>query len=325
MIERTMIESALALRAAGEPFTVATVVAVTGSASRPPGTHMLVARDSRWWRTEGQAPIVVSYDAREPTTEPDELRDALALGFDGVVEILVERDAPGSVDSIAFIARCREMEQRGAIITVIGGELPVGMRLAVEAGGDWWGAVELRDFIPAAREAIALGESRVVTLGGVRAAIEAVVPPPRLFVLGAGLDARPLADIARAIGWDVLQMPATTERETLIHAIDASDRAAVIVMNHDVAADVASLGAALASKAAYIGVLGPRRRTEALLAELGCPAMDPRIRAPVGLAIGAETPPEIALSIVAEVQAVLAGAPASPLRDQPAIAEDEAA
>lgn len=83
-------------------------------------------------------------------------------------------------------------------------------------------------------------------------------------------------------------------------------------MNHNVARDVASLGAALASKAAYIGVLGPRRRTEALLAELGTSG-DRRLHAPVGLAIGAESPAEIALSIVAEVQAVLRDAPARPL------------
>lgn len=344
MIERAVIEAALAMRASSEPFVIATVVAVTGSAYRRPGARMLVARDRwvagsisggclegdvlrrGWWRTEGQGPIVVAYDARVPAdAEPDELREGLGLGCNGLVEVLLERDGARDVDVIQFQARCREVQQRGALITVIGGDaLPLGTRLAVEASGDWWGAKELRDFIPEAREALALGASRVTTAGGVRVAIEAVVPPPRLFVFGAGHDAPPLIEMGRALGWDVLQMPPSTPREALVHAIDSSDRAAVIVMNHNVARDVVSLGVALASKAAYIGVLGPRHRTNALLAEVGSSG-DRRLHAPVGLAIGAETPAEIALSIVAEVQSTLREAPATPLSERTAIHEEEAA
>jgi xanthine/CO dehydrogenase XdhC/CoxF family maturation factor len=73
----------------------------------------------------------------------------------------------------------------------------------------------------------------------------------------------------------------------------------------------------LASHARYLGVLGPRRRTERLLGELGLTGTaDPRLHAPVGLALGAETPSEIALAIVAEVQAALADADATQLRDR---------
>lgn len=333
MIERAILEAALALRASGEPFVVATVVAVTGSAYRRPGARMLVARDRwvagsisggclegdvvrrGWWRTDGSAPIVIAYDARVPDdAAPDELREGLGLGCNGLVEVLLERDTTRDVDVFAFQARCRELQQRGALITVIGGdEQPIGMRLAVSASGEWSGARDLRDFIPAARETLALGTSRVATAGGVRIAIEAVVPAPRLFVLGSGHDAPPLADLGRSLGWDVMQVPASSDTTALVHAIDASDRAAVVVMNHNVARDVVSLGAALASKAAYIGVLGPRRRTDALLAELGHSGADHRLHAPVGLALGAESPAEIALSIVAEVQAVLRDAPATPL------------
>jgi xanthine/CO dehydrogenase XdhC/CoxF family maturation factor len=84
----------------------------------------------------------------------------------------------------------------------------------------------------------------------------------------------------------------------------------------------------LPSRALYIGVLGPRRRTDRLLADLGrselalahavADARDDarsRLHAPVGLHLGAETPQEIALSVVAEAQAVLAGASAIPLRE----------
>jgi xanthine/CO dehydrogenase XdhC/CoxF family maturation factor len=72
----------------------------------------------------------------------------------------------------------------------------------------------------------------------------------------------------------------------------------------------------------YVGVLGPRRRTEKLLATLDAtgwsrPPYATKLHAPVGLAIGAETPDEVALSIVAEIQAVLAGDTAKQLRDRP--------
>ena len=73
----------------------------------------------------------------------------------------------------------------------------------------------------------------------------------------------------------------------------------------------------LRSNVKYIGMLGPRARTEAMLQEIGKGAMDdPRVHAPVGLAIGAETPEEIALSIVAEAKAHLTRASARSLRDR---------
>ena len=72
----------------------------------------------------------------------------------------------------------------------------------------------------------------------------------------------------------------------------------------------------LDSRAAYIGVLGPRARTEPrLLADLGRDG-DPRLHAPIGLELGAETPQEIALAIAAEIQATLSRAPATSLRDR---------
>jgi xanthine/CO dehydrogenase XdhC/CoxF family maturation factor len=97
--------------------------------------------------------------------------------------------------------------------------------------------------------------------------------------------------------------------------IDTSHRAVAVVMNHHYDHDRASVGALIASHATYIGVLGPRHRTAKMLAEIGITG-DARLHAPVGLALGAETPEEIALAIVAEVQAVLTEAVAARLREQ---------
>jgi xanthine/CO dehydrogenase XdhC/CoxF family maturation factor len=87
-------------------------------------------------------------------------------------------------------------------------------------------------------------------------------------------------------------------------------------MNHDHNADRDCLGMLIGTKVRYIGVLGPRSRTTRMLNELYLVAQDdPRLHAPIGLEIGAETPQEIALAMVAEIQSVLRHAPGSNLRD----------
>jgi xanthine/CO dehydrogenase XdhC/CoxF family maturation factor len=91
------------------------------------------------------------------------------------------------------------------------------------------------------------------------------------------------------------------------------ERTSIVIMNHHVERDRASLRVALESAAPYVGVLGPRTRLDTLLAGLAAdgwvrPAATPaRLRSPVGLAIGAETPEEIAVSILGELVAVQRG------------------
>ena len=87
-------------------------------------------------------------------------------------------------------------------------------------------------------------------------------------------------------------------------------------MAHNFRRDSQTLAALLKNPRAYIGVLGPRRRTAHLLAAAGLPTDDDRIHSPIGLDIGAESAEQIALSIVAEIQAVTAMRPASFLRDR---------
>jgi xanthine dehydrogenase accessory factor len=357
VIERAILDAAYQLRRSGEPFIVATVVAVSGSAYRRPGARMLIAGDRwvagsvsggclegdvlrrGWWRTEGGAPVVVTYDSRvDDTADAETLREGLGLGCNGVVDVLLERHGRSAPDPFEFLSRCRDTQRRGALVTVFASsdpEVPAGARLTVDETGTAEGALGSATlaFTSEAMRAIRTGTTNVHTAGSVRALVEAVIPPPRLFVLGAGHDAVPLVELARTLGWDVLVCPATLRtalRERfadadhvmpgapldLVPMIDAADRAVCVVMNHNYAQDVACLGAVLGSRAVYIGVLGPRHRTTAILAELGHGGGDPRLHAPVGLALGAETPAEIALAITAEIQAALSHATATNLRDR---------
>jgi xanthine dehydrogenase accessory factor len=163
-------------------------------------------------------------------------------------------------------------------------------------------------------------------------------PPRRLLLLGAGPDAPPVAELATFLGWNITVVDhrsqyARAERFPSAAAVldggpwalatllrnDPDDArapqrpacqfAAAIVMSHHLATDRAYLHALVSSSIPYIGLLGPKSRRERLLADLGEDAAElrARLRAPVGLDLGAETPEAIALSIMAEIHAALAG------------------
>ena len=141
--------------------------------------------------------------------------------------------------------------------------------------------------------------------------IEIIRPQRAIVVFGGGPDVEPVVRLAQQVGW---RADVVTTREP----VDVSDYDAAVVMTHNCPRDVDVLRTLLASRIAYIGLLGPRSRGDELLQELGAPR-DSRIFSPIGLDLGAETPEEIALSIVAEIQAVLNARSARALRelDQP--------
>ena len=155
------------------------------------------------------------------------------------------------------------------------------------------------------------------------------MPPPDLVIFGAGHDASPVARLAWTLGFAVTVVDA---REAFLaadrfpgaalvcaHFSQFADRvklragAFMLVMNHHVERDQESLRFSLESDAAYIGVLGPRSRYEKLLAGLAAqgyapdPSKTARVRSPVGLALGAETPQEVSVSILGEMLAIRRG------------------
>ncbi|MFO0614907.1 MAG: XdhC family protein [Polyangiaceae bacterium] len=334
---REIVRATASLRAEGRAYLIATVVAVEGSSYRKPGARMIVTEDG-WvagsvsggclerdvvrrgaWLAD--AARAIAYDA----TEDGEI--ARTLGCGGVVHVLVEHGG-GAADPTAFMEECVGAQERGAIATVfrVRSDAPdaprVGARVLRRAGGPprasgLDGAIRSA-CARACEVALEAGKPEVVRIacdgGEADVLVEVITPPTRLFLFGAGRDAKPVASLARELGWEVTVEggPARAVRDR----IDRSHRAACVVMNHHVEKDRDALATALDSRAEYVGALGPRPRTERLLAELGrADAMaDPRLHAPVGLAIGAETPAEVALSIVSEIQADLRCAPGGSLR-----------
>ncbi|MFO0510693.1 MAG: XdhC family protein, partial [Gammaproteobacteria bacterium] len=149
---------------------------------------------------------------------------------------------------------------------------------------------------------------------------------PTLLLCGAGPDAEPVQRIATLLGWQVTVvdhrpayidaarfpgavrvMQVELDDPGAAIALDGFD--AAVVMSHHLIADGRHLAALARSRVPYVGLLGPAARRERLIAELGPAAgtLRPRLRAPVGLDLGGRTPEDIALSIVAEIQAALHG------------------
>ncbi|HEX2832325.1 MAG TPA: XdhC family protein [Thermoanaerobaculia bacterium] len=138
--------------------------------------------------------------------------------------------------------------------------------------------------------------------------VELIAPQRALVVFGGGADVEPVLALAKQLGW---QTDLVTTRE----AIEVDHYDAAVIMTHNFMRDVDVLRMLLASPIAYIGILGPKQRGSELLAELAHPG-DPRIHNPIGLDLGGETPEEIALSIIAEIQAVLNRRGAGSLRER---------
>jgi xanthine dehydrogenase accessory factor len=229
-------------------------------------------------------------------------------------------------------ARIAAEDGRAALVSVIaGGE--VGAKLLVQADGSTNGglgdpALE-REAIAAAEELMWAERSELREVAGVSLFVDVTAPAPRLIVFGAVDYAAALCRLARAAGWrpfvcDPRSQFATRERfpdaeqviagwpEEAFARIGGIDRATyVAVLTHDPKLDDAALALALRSDAAYVGAMGSRRaqaqRRERLLAAGLEEELIDRVAAPIGLDLGALTPEETALSIMAEVVAVRHG------------------
>jgi xanthine dehydrogenase accessory factor len=266
----------------------------------------------------------------------DEEAWEIGLTCGGTIEVFVEPVAPAIWD------RARAHAARGghaAIVTRL--EDDGGQKLLVLDDGAIEGTLGeafLDDrFAAEARDAIARGTSRTAVLEGVRAFIEVVAPPALLLVVGASHVAMPLTTLARVLGYRTVVIDgrprfATSERfpdvdelrvgipSELVTAYPLVSSTALVLVAHDYKYDLPVLRHALTTGIGYIGMLGSVRRGGTILkflAEEGIPAQTlARVRVPIGLDLGARSAPEIALAILAEIQAVRGGGSGVPMRDK---------
>ncbi|RKH17989.1 XdhC/CoxI family protein [Corallococcus sp. CA047B] len=344
-------------RASG-PVVLATVVAVSGSSYRRPGARMLMGEDgwlaggvsggclegdlvrkAFFWTSGG--PRVLRYDTTGDNAE-DEGGLSFALGCNGVVDILLERWEPGPGDALTFAAEARKQSLRAVVATVFRGPAEaVGSRLMLREDGAEAGNLSgaLRESVrEAATEALVRGVPWSGACGGAEVLVEVVDPAPSVVVFGSGFDVAPVVSRAQGLGWHLTvvadrpvemlrrrfpqaQAVIASKPTEVLEKVPLSARSLVLVMTHSLPQDRELLARLVPLPVRYLGVLGPRARTERILRELPqapTAAQLEKLHAPMGLDLGAEGADEIALSILAEVQTVLAGRDGGRLRERQA-------
>lgn len=310
--------------AAGQPAALATLVKVEGSSYRRPGARLLLRADgtrigsisggcleedvmerARRVLATGRPELAV-YD----TTAENDLVWGVGLGCQGVVRVFLEQVPAIRPDWVAALRGNLHERRDTSLLVEYAGPAPGGTRLAGTAGP---GDTLFHETIPA---------------------------PPALIICGAGDDAQPLARLAKEAGWHVTVADsrsayATADRFPGADRIIAAPLAEIpttlrldartfaVVMTHRYVDDREFLRMLLPRDCAYLGQLGPRTRTDRLLAELKADGLAPtsaqlaKLHAPVGLDLGGSTPETVALAILAEMQARLTGRTPGFLRDRP--------
>jgi xanthine dehydrogenase accessory factor len=333
------------LRRSPGRVAVATLVNTRGTTPRKEGAKMLVGEGGA---VLGSVTIGGCVDAQvieESTRVLEDMRPRLlelnlgdeeaweiGLTCGGTIEVFVE---PLTLDHYERVRAHAARGGQGALVTRLDDE---GGKLLVLDDGRVEGSLGDRfldeRFAAEAQEAIGRGASRTVFLEGVRAFVEVFAPPALLLVVGAGHVAMPLTALARVLGYRTVvldgrprfvtseRFPAVDELRVgipseLIKAYPLTPAAALVLVAHDYKYDLPVLHHALGTSIGYIGMLGSTRRGTTILKflrEEGVSESDlARVRVPIGLDLGARSAPEIALAILAEIQAVRGGGSGQPL------------
>lgn len=349
----------------GKQTALATVVHVVGSSYRRPGARMLVREDGKLTGAisggclEGDAlrkaqmvmvqqhPILVLYD----TTDDDDAKLGIGLGCNGLIHILIEPISTEKQNNpIELIKQFLGKRQTAVLVTLFSlnnrkGTQP-GTQLLINEAGAFKNQFLANDI-----EATLISDAKKVlqeedsnfntyeTKAALTAFFEYLKPPVTIVIAGAGNDAKPIAEMCKVLGWQVMIVDgrpnyATPERfpgvEKLIVAkphqvlsnIDIDEQTVFILMTHNYNYDLELLKILMPLDVPYIGSLGPKKKLDRMLEELqqeGTIFTEEQLQkvyGPTGLDIGAEGSEEIALSILAEVKAVLAKRNGAPLRER---------
>jgi xanthine/CO dehydrogenase XdhC/CoxF family maturation factor len=318
---------------------LATVVATAGSTYRKPGARMLIMADGSYLGLlsggcleadlklharqvlDSGTPRAVEYDMRGP----DDILFGIGAGCEGAMRVLLEPAGPDSTaaEALAAAGHATRAGRPTALVSVHESvDLPLGTYTA---------APPLPSaLIQAAAQSLGDRVSRGMDWddGGrrTRAFVQFLAPPPHLLICGAGPDAQPVASAARALGWRVSVVDhrphyavaacfpgadvKLCDPGVLRSAVAVESCHAAVVMSHHLPSDMLYLRElAQAGVPAYVGLLGPEARRNRLAQELGPIAQELKFRlhGPVGIDIGAVTPEGIALAIVSQIHAWLAG------------------
>ncbi|OOG73680.1 XdhC family protein [Algoriphagus sp. A40] len=282
-----------------------------------------------------QKSMLVTYD----TTDEDDQKFGVGLGCNGIIHVLIEPiDFSDSQNPIELAKTALSDRQTSLLLTLFSIKHSKSEQIGtvlLEKGdlkmGNWEMKIEkseLLELIKAETEQFEGASNEIRTYQAqddISIFFEVIRPTPRILLFGAGNDTIPLAKIAEILGFELVLIDgrknlATPARfpsakhiiqgaaEDVVEKLETDLNTVALLMTHNFEYEAIVLEKLLNCMIPYIGILGPKRKTEKLIQRLeikGLKVWTDNIYAPIGIEIGAETSEEIALSILSEIKAVL--------------------
>jgi xanthine dehydrogenase accessory factor len=279
---------------------------------------------------QNKKPIVITYDTREESNQ----NLGIGLGCNGVIDVLIEAVDPSDPhNSISLFESFIHNKEAAALATIISPEENAGEKLLIDDFGyaiHLFHDKEINNLVrPHLLKVFETRKSEVKLLiqqgKKIEVFIELIQPPVNLIIFGGGFDARPVSELAKSLGWRVqvtdecvahiapvffpgAEKLSLCQREFIDKEFEITPYTACVLMSHNYEYDRDVLRKLLSTPASYIGILGPQKRFNKMIVEfekenISLPSeLKHKIHSPIGLDIGAETPDEIALSIISEIQ-----------------------
>lgn len=278
-------------------------------------------------------PMTITYDTREESNQ----NLGIGLGCNGVIDVLIEPvDEQAHLAPVYLFEKILAAGEPVALATVFQSTTKewVGQKLLINKHEVMENSVtneslhaqihrDLQTLFHARPSDVAVYKTKNCTT---EVFLELIQPAVSLIIFGGGFDARPVSQLAKSLGWDVTVTDecishiapvffptadklSLCQREFIDREITLTPYTACVLMSHNYEYDRDVLKKILPSDTPYIGILGPLKRFVRMREELEKqgvvfrPSDMHRIHAPIGIDIGAETPDEIAVSIIAEIQA----------------------
>ena len=329
---------------------LATVVRVEGSSYRRTGARMLITDSGEWIGgisggcLEGDAlkrakfamaqnkATVVTYD----TTDDDPYQIGVGLGCNGIIDVLLTPiNSQNTHNQVIILQQCIESREPNVVITVVklkGNFKDVQLGQAIKYDGETDFPLNYlhKDLNSNIKNCLKSekSESKIYQCqeGEIQLFIEVIIPSTHLVIYGGNYDIYPMVKLAKEIGWRVsvvcnplkvhkslFEMADAVVEKDKTEEIKIDPYTVSLLMAHDYETDFKNMRNLLKTNIKYIGMLGPKKRTDKMflkLLEEGNPVSDKnlaRIATPVGLDIGATNPEEIAISIIAEIKTFFTG------------------
>jgi len=296
---------------------------------------------------ERQQPMLVTYD----TTDEDDAKLGVGLGCEGIIHIVIEPILPGQPENPIQLLKTISAQRQHAVLVMLFSlndrrevqpgtcllQLPGGT-ITARVGNDALQQAITTDAKTAFINQVAATKTYLSEGKQFTAFIELIKPAVSVVIIGAGNDAMPVAQMANLLGWQVTVADgrpayATTARfptanqvlvtkpDQVVGQVAIDAQTVFVLMTHNYNYDLKVFRQLLSQRVTYIGMLGPRKKLVRMLDELKAEGIEPTaeqlaaVFGPVGLNIGAENAEEIALSIVAEIKAIIAGRTGESLRN----------